>query len=275
MQLVIKTTETNELGQFLIRNEMMKTFFNDYFFIKKDGLIPGYIYEIERMLRRLVKTGVYEKMIIEYRDLHNVTETQARETVEVQIAEIKSFISYDYVKEMDSIDKKINKYYSLYSTRILMVLSNNMTMKNLDAEEKREILTAVSKSFMLKSYKYIGRKSIERRKKRNSNTGSATVITSTLTDEERARLTKELLYEQPDRYGVKQATAYFDKLFKGADSVEPNKAIIKTRDDAMMLAAGIIYSGSGEFPYEVEFLQGTIETEVATISNIRIKRRSK
>lgn len=286
MQLVIKTTETNELGQFLIRNEMMKTFFNDYFFIKKDGLIPGYIYEIERMLRRLVKTGVYEKMIIEYRDLHNVTKTQARETVEVQIAEIKSFISYDYVKEMDSIDKKINKYYSLYSTRILMVLSNNvnmqsylndllMTMKNLDAEEKREILTAVSKSFMLKSYKYIGRKSIERRKKRNSNTGSATVITSTLTDEERARLTKELLYEQPDRYGVKQATAYFDKLFKGADSVEPNKAIIKTRDDAMMLAAGIIYSGSGEFPYEVEFLQGTIETEVATISNIRIKRRSK
>ena len=47
MQMVIKITETNELGQFLIKDEIMKSFFNDYFFIKKDGLIPGYISEIE------------------------------------------------------------------------------------------------------------------------------------------------------------------------------------------------------------------------------------
>lgn len=50
--------------------------------------------------------------------------------------------------------------------------------------------------------------------------------------------------------------------------------MIKSRDDAMMVAAGIIYSGSGEFPYEVEFLDGTIETEVATVSSVRIKRKN-
>ena len=44
----------------------------------------------------------------------------------------------------------------------------------------------------------------------------------------------------------------------------PDVSMIKTRDDAMMIAAGIIYSGSFEFPYEVEFLEGTIETEIAT-----------
>lgn len=286
MRVVIKMTETNALGQFLLRDEMMETFFNDYFFIKKDGLIPGYIDEIERMLRRLVKTESYENMITEYQALHDATETQAREIVEAQFAEIKNFISYDYVKEMDYIDKKINSYYSLYSTRILMVLSNNvnmetylnnllMTMKDLDTEERKKILNDISGNFLLESYKYIGRKSIERRKKRNPNTKNATVISSDLTDEERARLTRELLYEYPDRYGVEQAASYFDQLLKEKESIQPDQETVRTRDDAMMIAASIIYSGSSEFPYEVEFLNGTIETEIATISKIRIQRRAK
>lgn len=286
MRVVIKMTETNALGQFLLRDEMMETFFNDYFFIKKDGLIPGYIDEIERMLRRLVKTESFENMIAEYEALHDVTEIEARETVEAQFAEIKSFISYDYVKEMDYIDKKINSYYSLYSTRILMVLSNHvnmqnylndllMTMRDLEAEERNKILTDLSKSFRLESYKYIGRKSIERRKKRNPNTKNAAVVVSELTEEERARLTRELLYEYPDRYRIKQTAAYFDGLLKEKNAVEPDKNTVKTREDAMMFAASMIYSGSPEFPYEVEFSEGTIETEIAAISKIRVKRRAK
>ena len=286
MRVVIKMTETNALGQFLLRDEMMQTFFNDYFFIKKDGLIPGYIDEIERMLRRLVTTESFENMITEYENLYDVTEIQAREIVEAQFDEIKSFISYDYVKEMDYIDKKINSYYSLYSTRILMVLSNKVNMqtylnnllmqiKNMGTEERNVILTEISKSFTLESYKYVGRKSIERRKKRNPNTKSAAVVKSALSDEERARLTNELLYEYPDRYDVKQVTDYFGKLFKDEKVIEPDKELVKTRDDAMMIAASIIYSGSADFPYEVEFLDGTIETEIATISNIRIRRRTK
>lgn len=286
MRVVIKMTETNALGQFLLRDEMMETFFNDYFFIKKDGLIPGYIDEIERMLRRLVKTESFENMIAEYQALHDVTETEAREIVEAQFAEIKSFISYDYGKEMDYIDKKINSYYSLYATRILMVLSNHvnmqtclnellMTMKDMDEEERTKILTDLSKSFQLESYKYIGRKSIERRKKRNPNTKNAAVVMSELTEEERARLTRELLYEYPDRYGVEQAAAYFDRLLKEKNEIEPNKDIVKTREDAMMFAASVIYSGSSDFPYEVELSDETIETGIALISRIKVKRRAK
>lgn len=284
MRMIINMTETNELGQFLIRDEMLENFFNDYFFIKKDGLIPGYIEEIEKMLRKIVKTEVYEKMIKEYQSFYNVDEISAREVVDGQLAEIKSFISYDYVKEMDYIDKKINNYYSLYSTRILMVLSNNvnmqtylndllMTIKNFESDEKRKIIESIAKCFSLRSYKYIGRKSIERRKKRKPNTKTGAIITGSLSDEEKARLTRELLHEYPDRYGVKNATSYFENLLADHESIVPDKTTIKTRDDAMMIAASIIYSGSIEFPYEVEFLEGTIETEIARISNIRIKRK--
>lgn len=285
MRMIIQMTATNELGQFIIKDEMMKSFFNDYFFIKKNGLIPGYIEEIEKMLRRIIKTEVYENMIKEYQSLNNLDEIEAREIVDSQFSEVRSFISYGYVKEMDFIDKKINDYYSLYSTRILMVLSNGVNMqtylndllmkiKGFDEDEKKGILNAAAKCFCLQSYKYVGRKSIERRKKRKPNTKSGAIAVSTLSDEEKERLTRELLYEYPDRYGVKQAADYFDKVLLDRESIIPDKTMIKTRSDAMMVAAGIIYSGSGEFPYEVEFLRGTIETDVATISNIRIKRKS-
>ncbi len=38
MRMIIKMTETNELGQFLIRDEMLENFFSDYFlFFYKKG----------------------------------------------------------------------------------------------------------------------------------------------------------------------------------------------------------------------------------------------
>ncbi|MDD3137941.1 MAG: DUF5716 family protein [Lachnospiraceae bacterium] len=284
MRAVIKMTEVNTFGQFLIKDEMMNLFFNDYFFIKKDGLIPGYIAEIEKMLRQVMNTDVYDNMVREYETLKQVDEYKAREIIDGQFTEIQGFICYDYVKEINYIDKKINSYYNLYSTRILMVLSNNtnmqtylndllMILKEMDDEDRGIVLNELSKSYQLCSYKYIGRKSIERRKKRCPNIKSGAIIMSSLSDDEKAKLTQELLHEYPDRYGVGQVTGYFDTLLSGTSSVTTSDLNIKNRDEAMMMAASIIYSGSDEFPYEVEFLGGMVKTEVASISNIIIKRR--
>lgn len=284
MRIVIKMTEVNTFGQFLIKDEMMNLFFNDYFFIKKDGLIPGYIAEIEKMLRQVMNTDVYDNMIHEYETLNQADEYKAREIIDGQFTEIQGFINYDYVKEMDYIDKKINNYYNLYSTRILMVLSNNtnmqtylndllMILKEMDAEDREIALADISKSYQLSSYKYIGRKSIERRKKQRPNIKSGAIVISSLSDDEKAKLTQELLHDYPDRYSVDQVASYFDALLSDKVSVETSNQNIKNRDEAMMIAASIIYSGSDEFPYEVEFLGGMVETEVASISNIRIKRK--
>jgi hypothetical protein len=149
-----------------------------------------------------------------------------------------------------------------------------MMLRNLDGNEKDEILSALSNCFRLQSYKYIGKKSIERRRKRKPNKKSGAIVISKLTDEEKAKRTNELLYEYPDKYGIKQATAYFDNLLKDKTEISTDSIKIETRTDAMMIAASIIYSGTDEFPYEVEFLGGTTETAVATISNVNIKRNN-
>lgn len=286
MRIVIKMTEVNTFGQFLIKDQMMNLFFNDYFFIKKDGLIPGYLEEIEKMLRQVLRTDVYENMVHEYEKLKQVDEYQAREIIDGQYTEIQGFISYDYVKEMDYIDKKINSYYNLYSTRILMVLSNNtnmqtylndllMLIKDMDTEERQMVITELSECFQLSSYKYISRKSIERRKKRCPNIKSGAIVMSSLSYDEKKKLTQELLHEYPDHYSAGQVASYFGEILRNKMSITTSEQNIQTRDDAMMMAASIIYSGGDDFPYEVEFLDGMIETEVASISNIKIKRRDK
>lgn len=284
MCMVIKITETNELGQFLIKDEIMESFFNDYFFIKKDGLVPGYISEIEKMLRQINNTKVYGNMVKEYQDLYAEGEITARNEVDGMLSELQSFISYGYVKEMDYIDKKINNYYNLYSVRICMVLSNNINMqsylndlliaiKDFEPGQKKKFMDSISKSFVLQSYKYVGRKSIERRRKRKLNTKSGAIITSSLSNEEKARMSNELLHEYPDHYSIKQVKSYFDNLLDGKESVILDETIIKNKEDVMMAAAGIVYSGTGSFPYEARFLGGTIETKAAKISNICIKKK--
>ena len=284
MRIVIKMTEVNTFGQFLIKDEMMNLFFNDYFFIKKDGLIPGYIAEIEKMFRQVMNTDVYEKMVQEYQTLKKIDEYKARDIIDMQFAETQGFINYDYVKEMDYIDKKINSYYNLYSTRMLMVLSNHtnmqtylddllMLLKGMDVQERQMVLVELSKSFQLMSYKYIGKKSIERKKKRHPNRKSGAIIMSSLSEEEKAKLTQELLHEYPDQYSASQAAKHFELLFNNKRSLAIDNQSVQSRNDAMMVAASIIYSGSEEFPFEVEFLEGMIETEVARVSSIRIKRK--
>lgn len=284
MRAVTKMADANSFGQFLIKDELLNRFFNDYFFIKKSGLIPSYISNIDRMLVKLRHSELYGQMIKEYMRLKNVEELQAKETVDRQFGELDSFINLEYDREMGYIDKKSNTYYQLYSTRMMMVLSSStnlehelnrllMQMKDMDEEDRECLLQQLAQAHRLQSVGFIGRKSFERRRKKRPNTASAGIPAEELSEEEKRRLTEELLQETPDRYSMDNVKDYFDQIIVEKDALSVEECRVHTRDDAMMVAASIIYSGTAGFPYEVEFEDGMVETEVAAISRISIKRK--
>lgn len=284
MRAVMKMADVNSFGQFLIKDELLNRFFNDYFFIKKSGLIPSYISNIDRMLQKLRRSELYDRMIREYIRISNVEELQAKEKIDRQFDELDSFINLEYEQEMGYIDRKINTYYNLYSTRMMMVLSDNtnlehelnrllLFLKELDGEDREEIIGRLAQSHRLMSVGFIGRKSFERRKKSNPNLKNAGLLQAELSAEERQRLTDELLTETPDRYSMDHVEQYFDRLMSGREKISVEECGAHTRDDATMIAASIIYSGTAGFPYEVELKDGMIETEAARISNINIKRK--
>ena len=94
-----------------------------------------------------------------------------------------------------------------------------------------------------------------------------------LSQEEKQRLTDELLTETPDRYSMDNVERHFDEILKDREQITVGECAVHTRDDATMIAASMIYSGTAGFPYEVEFREGMVETEAARISNILIKRK--
>lgn len=284
MRAVMKMADANSFGQFLMKDELLNRFFNDYFFIKKSGLIPSYISDIDRMLRKLRRSELYDRMIQEYTKIEHADKGRAREKIDRLFHELDSFINLEYEQEMSYIDRRINNYYNLYSTRMMMVLSENgnlehelnrvlMHLQKLDGEKREEAVLRLSESHRLMSMGYIGRKSFERRKKRNPNQKNVGLVSEELSEEERKRLTDELLTETPDRYSMDNVEKHFDELLKGRDQLSVEECQVHTRDDATMIAASMIYSGTAGFPYEVEFWEGMVETEVARISNIRIQRK--
>ncbi len=284
MRAVTKMSDANSLGQFLLKDELLKRFFNDYFFVKKSGLIPSYIASIERLLRKLRDSELYDQMVKEYMKLKNVDEFRAKEKINRQFVELDSFISLEYDQEMGYIDKKINTYYNLYSVRMMMVLSNGtnlesllnrflLFLKGLNEQERAVVIRQIAPIHRLMHVGYISRKSFERRKKANPNMKNAGIPSDELPLDEKKRLTDELLTAIPDQYSMDHVKDYLDEKVSDKGQVSVEEWGVRTREDAMMIAASIIYSGSVGFPYDVVFEEGMVETEVAAISRIKIKRK--
>lgn len=284
MRAVLKMADANSFGQFLIKDELLNRFFNDYFFIKKSGLIPSYIADIDRMLRKLRRSELYGRMVEDYRRIENLDEARAKEKIDRQFAELDSFVNLEYEQEMGYIDRKINTYYNLYATRMMMVLSDNtnlehalnrllLFLKDLEQEERETVLGRLSETHRLMHVGYVGRRSFQRRRKANPNKKTAGLSVSELSQEERQRLTDELLKEAPDRYSVEHVQKHFDRLLGDRARLGVEELGVRTRHDAMMIAAGIMYSGAEGFPYAVELGDGMVETEVARIRKVTLKRR--
>lgn len=285
MQSVIKLTEISHFGDYLCKDDFVQKFFNDYFFIKKDGLIPGYISEIESMLNRLSNSEMVLKMSEEYCHLKQTDMNTAVSVVQGQLSEIKTFISYDYNKRMEYIDKKINSYYQLYTTRIILLLNNGTNLKssinqlltfikNMESSKKVAVLESISRHFQIESFRYIGKNSIERRKKRNTNTKSSAIVCSSLSDEEKRNLTEESLSVNNDRYQLSRVAAYLNQLLGNDLNLKISQDTVKCKDDAMMLVSSVIYSHTENFPYEVEFTDEKIINSIVSMRQFIIKRRT-
>lgn len=167
---------------------------------------------------------------------------------------------------------------------MMMVLSNNINLeyelnnlllmlKSLENEEREEALLKIAEAYRLVSIKYIARKSFERRKKINPHKRKKGLNMQEIPNDVKKLLTDELLVEMPDKYSLKNVENYFADMFADKNYLKTSDFKVNSKQDAIMLAAGVIYAGSEDFPYKIEFEKGLIETEVASISKMKFKRK--
>ena len=76
-----------------------------------------------------------------------------------------------------------------------------------------------------------------------------------------------------NRFSIDGARHFLDGRMAGREELELREQRVADREEAMLFAAAVMYSGIEEFPYTVELMDGYVETDIARMTNLKIRRR--
>lgn len=284
MKAVIIFQDINSFGQFIMKDEMLDGFFSEYFFVKNNGLIPAQISYIKGKLRILRQEETCGKMIKECSEKLQMSCEEAQERVERYFAELQYFLSVEYEANMELIDSRINNYYNLANTRIMLMASNGVrleavindflnTVSKLPEEEQNDAMEKVADCTRIISQKYIGYKSFEKNKRIKNEGWNIGLAAVELSDEEKRLQTEKLFHSSPNRYSVDRVSTFLETQLGIENQISIKERVIQTKEEALMFAAAMLYAKNEEFPYDIQLSEETVKTEVAEITNVTVAKK--
>ena len=283
MKAVVVFQDMNSFGQYIMKDEMLDRFFHEYFFIKNNGLIPAQISFIKNRLRMLRQGEIFERMIAECAGRFQMSMEEAEEKIEHYFAELQYFLSVEYEENMELIDTRINNYYNLANTRIMLMAGNGIrleavlndflnAMPELEEEKQDEAMERLSGCTRIINQKYVGYRSFEKKKRLKNEGENIGLSSEELSEEEKLAQTEELFRKAPNRYSVEKVSGFMDVQMEGQEKISIKEKPVRTKEEALMYTAAMLYAGNGEFPYQVQITDEEVEKEVADMSNIVISR---
>ena len=284
MKAVVVFQDMNSFGQYIMKDEMLDRFFHEYFFIKNNGLIPAQISFIKNRLRMLRQGEIYERMLAECAGRFQMSMEEAEEKIEHCFAELQYFLSVEYEENMELIDTRINNYYNLANTRIMLMAGNGIrleavlndflnAMPELEEEKQDEAMGRLSGCTRIINQKYVGYRSFEKKKRLKNEGENIGLSSEELSEEEKLAQTEELFRKAPNRYSVEKVSGFMDVQMEGREKISIKEKPVRTKEEALMYTAAMLYAGNGEFPYQVQITDEEVEKEVADMSNIVISRK--
>lgn len=284
MKAVVVFQDMNSFGQYIMKDEMLDRFFHEYFFIKNNGLIPAQISFIKNRLRMLRQGEIFERMIVECAGRFQMSMEEAEEKIEHYFAELQYFLSVEYEENMELIDTRINNYYNLANTRIMLMAGNGIrleavlndflnAMPELEEEKQDEAMERLCGCTRIINQKYVGYRSFEKKKRLKNEGENIGLSGEELSEEEKLAQTEELFRKAPNRYSVEKVSGFMDVQMEGQEKISIKEKPVRTKEEALMYTAAMLYAGNGEFPYQVQITDEEVEKEVADMSNVVISRK--
>lgn len=285
MKAVIAFQDINSFGQFIMKDEMLDRFFSEYFFVKNNGLIPTQISFIRNKLRVLRQGDLFEKMAAECAENLQIDADEARQRVERYFAELQYFLSVEYEDNMELVDRRINNYYNLANTRIMLMSSNGIRLESalndflnavsgLSEEDQALAMEKAADCTRIISQKYIGYKSFEKTRRLKNEGENIGLAVAELSEEDKDLKTEELFKNAPNRYSVERVGMFLETLLGNEREIQLKERQIRTKEEAIMFAAAMLYAKNIEFPYEIELSEEMVKTDVADINNMKICKHS-
>ena len=284
MKAVIVFQDINSFGQFIMKDEMLDRFFSEYFFVKNNGLIPTQISYIKGKLRILRQEEMRGKMVAECAEKLQLSYEESEERVERYFSELQYFLSVEYGENMELIDKRINNYYNLANTRIMLMASNGIRLEaaindflnavsKLPEEEQNIAMDKIGSCTRVMNQKYIGYKSFEKNKRIRNEGQNIGLATAELSEEEKAAQTEKLFQSAPNRYSVEKVGGFLEVQFGNGNRISIKEKEIQTKEEILMYAAAMLYAKNAEFPYEVQLSEESVKTKIADITNVTIMKK--
>lgn len=284
MKAVIAFQDINSFGQFIVRDEMLDHFFREYFFIKNNGLIPARLSYIKGKLRVLRQGEMCGKMIRECSEKFQMSYEAAEERVEKYFAELQYFLSVEYESNMELIDSRINNYYNLANTRIMLMSGNGVRLEamindflnavsKMPKEKQDEALEKAADCACVVSQKYIGYKSFERNRRMKNEGENIGLAAEELSEEEKEEQTENLFKSAPNRYSVERVSNFLDVQLGDKGQISLKEKMIREKEEILMYAAAMVYAKNEEFPYDIRLSDEMVGTEAADITNVTVTRR--
>lgn len=281
MKAVIVFQDINSFGQFIMKDEMLDRFFSEYFFVKNNGLIPAQISFIRGKLRVLRQEDTCEKMVKECSEKLQLSYEEANERVERYFAELQYFLSVEYEANMGLIDTRINNYYNLANTRIMLMASNGVRLEaaindflnkvsKMPEEEQNIAMERVADCTRIINHKYIGYKSFEKNKRVKNEGVNIGLAAEELSEEEKRLQTEKLFHSSQNRYSVERVGSFLDVQLGSESKISVKEKEVQTKEEILMYAAAMLYAKNEEFPYDIQLSEETVKTEIADITNVTV-----
>ncbi len=284
MKAVVVFQDINSFGQYIMKDEMLDRFFHEYFFIKNNGLIPAQISFIRNRLRVLRQGEIFERMIAECSGRFQMSPEEAEEKIEHYFAELQYFLSVEYEENMELIDTRINNYYNLANTRIMLMAGNGIRLEavlndflnavsGLGEAEQDEAMERLCECTRIINQKYVGYRSFEKKKRLKNEGENIGLSNEELSEEEKLAQTEELFRKAPNRYSVEKVSGFMDIQMDGREKISIKEKQVRTKGEALMYTAAMLYAGNGEFPYQIQITDEEVAKEIADMSNVVISRK--
>ena len=284
MKAVIVFQDINSFGQFIMKDELLDRFFSEYFFVKNNGLIPTQISFIRSKLRILRQEDTHEKMISECSEKLQIGYEEAEERVDRYFAELQYFLSVEYDANMELIDDRINNYYNLANTRIMLMASNGVRLEavmndflnaisGLSEEKQTMAMEKIADCTRVIHQKYVGYKSFEKKKRMKNEGENIGIPVTELSDEEKEFQTEQLFLSAPNRYSVDKVSNFLDVQLGVEKEMSIKEKKIRSKEEILMYAAAMLYAKNEEFPYDIKLSEEVVRTEIADITNAKITKK--
>lgn len=217
-----------------------------------------------------------EKLQIDYEE--------AEERVDRYFAELQYFLSVEYDANMELIDDRINNYYNLANTRIMLMASNGVRLEavindflnavsGLPEVEQTSAMEKVSDCTRIIQQKYIGYKSFEKKKRMKNEGENIGLSVTELSDEEKELQTEQLFMSAPNRYSVDKVSNFLNVQLGVDKEMTIKEKEVQSKEEILMYAAAMLYAENEEFPYDIKLSDEVVRTKIADITNVTIAKK--